>query len=548
MNEMSFAEPLAISLALTIAGTKHEIPGGAVKRLELELELHGFRGLIEFVLQDDVAAGGGFSDELLTDFSTQELADVRIELAPVFDQPEAATSPTPLVLVGLARQRSFTELQLRRSGDQPILARRYRVEFADPARVLWTQHFPCELYTQKTFTDVVDAQLGDRITMAYEWSGASVSQAQWFVHLPVERGASFYDFMFWYADLRGAHLVYDYSENSYDLRGEKDSSTAPLGLFGDDIGMVELVMPPTPAYAVDVINSYAEAARIAPVTNTMAATGIRQAHLLRSPIAQDTDDRVTLETNRLVLPQVEAQLSFARMPVIGLYPGLLIDLLAANRWSSVSYLVGKTWRVQRLSLSAEAPPEPIDADLQLDSTRYMVTLSARLEQSSDQRRQQPSFRPPSYPGYVEGKVVSEKGEAGEKTYQSYRNTDTSLDEYTVAVPVWADQQVTAPFVPYEGSGSVYVPCHRDERVLLAMQLDRSRISRLLVWRDGAALSMDVQGEQILLGISATSNTSLNHVYEDQKPVFNVVRTSAADGQLIKLSEGCMLLHVQEQDQ
>src|SRR5690606_23473684 len=192
-----------------------------------------------------------------------------------------------------------------------------------------------------------------------------------------------------------------------------------------------------------------------------------------------------------------------------------------------------------------APAGPLDHDHQSETTGYTVSMSARLEQSDDERVLLPPYRAPHYPAYVEGKVVSEKGEDGDKTYQTYRNETTSLDEYTVKVPLYDDQEVTAPFEPAQGSGNVYLPSYREERVLLAMELERSRIERLLDSREGAAVSMDVQGEQILFGKSPTSNTSINHVYEDEQPVLNVARTHDDDTSLVRMSEGTMLLQVQE---
>jgi hypothetical protein len=547
MHATSFHERLAVELTLTIGGVEHVIPGGAVKHVELDLELYGFTGTIELVLQDDVEHGGGFSDELRPGFLSPALAEVRVSLAPVFDQAEAAASPEPLVLSGLVTRRSLAELQYR-GADRPILARRYRFSFADPARVLWTQHFPCRLYTQRSLAQVIDEQLGDKITIRHDWAEVDQTRPLLFIHLPVEHGASFYDFMIWYADRRGGFFTYDYAAPGYVLQADRGGQAEPVGLFGDDIEAIELVVPQTPAHSVEVVNTYAESPRTAAIPQDQAATAVRHDRLMRSSIAQDVDDRVALEKLRLIVPKFEAELSFARMPVVRLQPGLLVELAAANRWSARSELVGVTWRVQRLRLRATAGDAPDDHDLQMPSTTYRVELDARLEQEDDLRPQHPPFRRPRYPGHVEGKVVSEKGEAGQKTYQTYRNDETSLDEYMVKVPAWADQQVSAPFIPSQGSGNVYLPSYRDERVLLAIGLEHARIARLLAWRDGATLSMDVKGEQILLGKSETSNTSINHIYEDDKPVFNVARTSASDTGLIQISEGTLTLRVQEKEQ
>lgn len=545
MSGAAFAERLAIGVTLTIAGTEHKVPGGAVKRLELELEPHGFRGELEFVLLDDVAHDGCFQDELQGSFLGQDPIDVRIEMAVVYDQAESAESPEKLVLSGLAIRRSVIELPTWRRPDRPILARRYRLSLADPAQALWTQHFPCRLHTQETLANVIRAQVGEKIKVKLDWAELDQTRPLIFLHLPVEHGASFYDFVVWYAEQNGGLFTYDYVAAEYELRSDWDASGEPGGLFGDDIAGMEIVVPSTPAHAVEVCNTFANGPRTEKISQPHAANAIRHDRLMATSISQDVDDRVGLEKLRLKLPRLEAELTFGRMPVIRLVPGGRVRLAAANRWDKSSAFVGKTWRVRRVSLRAVAPSEPVDADLQLANTGYAVELSARLVEGDDPRPCHPAFRHPRYPGHVEGKIVSEKGEEGDKTFQVYRNETSSLDEYTVEVPAWNKQKVTAPFIPYLGSSNVYVPSYRGERVLLAMGLGHAYIARLLEWRDGAALSMDVQGEQILLGKSATSNTSINHVYEDDKPVFNVARTSARDTGSLRISEGTLVLRVEE---
>jgi hypothetical protein len=207
-----------------------------------------------------------------------------------------------------------------------------------------------------------------------------------------------------------------------------------------------------------------------------------------------------------------------------------------------------TWRVRRLRIRAAAPPGPLDHDLQLASTGYRVKVSAELEAKAEPRIDRPPFRAPSYPGLVEGKVVSEQGKAGEKTYQVYRDTTTSLDEYHVKVPLWNDQIVSAPLEPILGSGNLYWPSYRDERVLLALDVHGAQIARLLEWRAGAPLSMEVQGEHLLFGKSDASQTSVNHVYDGDKPVWSVARTHQSDTALIQLREGTLFLQVKEQEE
>ncbi len=542
---VTFEDRLEVSVTLTIAGTSYAFGGGGVSHVELWLESHGFSGTVELLVQDDEAQGGGFEDTLLDAFLGAELVQVTVEVTSVFHQPETSESLAPIRVAGLVTHKSMEELLLRHSTEQPILVRRYRFGLADPARVLWTQHFPCQLYTNTTPEAVIDEHSGEHITFSYDWGELAASKPQWFVHLPLGHGASFYDFVVWVTDERGGVLTYDYATQQYALTALEDASAAAQPLFGDDVHTAEIVVPATPRHVVVVADSYGDGPRSETIEQDQAVAGVRHDRPMRSSIAQDVDDAVTLQRTRLRLPKCEAALRFARMPTVDVVPGTLLTLAAANRWSERSALVTPTWRVRELRLVASASSPALDHDHQLASTGYVVELSARLTQSDDPRANLPSYRAPHYPAYVEGKVVSEKGEDGEKTYQTYRNETTSLDEYTVKVPLWDDQRITVPFEPGQGSGNVYVPSYRDERVLLAMELESARIERLLDWREGAALSMDVQGEQILLGKSPTSHTSINHVYEDDAPVLNVARTHDDDTSLVRLGEGTLLVQVQE---
>lgn len=542
-----FDDRLAITLTLTAGGTAHAIAGGAVKELTLELSSYGFCGSLSFVLQDDTAHGGGFRDDLLADFTKPDLLEVALQVAAVHVSPEAG-EPTPISVAGLVTDKAVSEVLFRQLPEQPVLVRRYRIWFADPAQVLWSQHFPCQLYTSKSMADVISDHVGAKITVRNDFAELTTPQRLVFLHLPRQAGASFWDFLHWYLEARAGVLSYDHAAATYVIAASKSEAGATLKLFGDDVASAELRYPAVPRYAPVVLTSYATSPRTEPVTQAQAQTGIRSDVLLRTPISQEVDDQVALQRKLTVVPLGLAHLEFARLPGPALIPGALVELSAANRWSSESALVGVTWRVRELRLTATAPADPMDRDLQLTSTGYRVQVSAQLEQKAEPSVPRPPFRAPVYPGLVEGKVVSEQGKDGEKTYQVNRDEDTSLDEYQVKVPLWDDQIVSAPFEPILGSGNLYLPSYRDERVLLALDVHHAVIARLLEWRAGAPLSMEVQGQHLLFGKSDDSQTSVNHVYDGDKPVFNVARKNQTDTALIQLKEGTLFLQVKEQEQ
>lgn len=539
------ADRLKIELTLTIAGTEHVIPGACVERFDLELANSGFTGEIEFVLLDDKDEGGGYEDTLYESFLGADLIEVSLSVSwPHW--PAEVSSSEPIELAGLVRGKRLREL-FRPVKDLPILARRYHLELADPAQVLWSQHFPTELYTEKSVQDVIQAHAGEHITLSFDWSALSETKPYFFVHLEEPDRASFLDFVLWYVHTRGGVWAYDYAAKSYQIRDSKDASGTAKTLFGDAVASADIVFPEVPRYKRYVLNSFAESASSSEIAQDQAVDGVRQDMLMRTPISSQVDDRVTLETARLVVPLHEVALALAYGPADALVPGALVELKGDQRWSSQSALVGTTWRVLGLRLQGHVIDPGPAADAPDDSTGYHTDFQVRLEQKDDAYLRLPRYRAPRYPAFIEAKVVSTIDEDSDRTYEIQTDDETSLESYTVKVPLWQDQEILVPFEPYQGSGTVYVPAYKDARVLLAMNLEDAYIARLLDWRDGAPLSMDEQGEHLLFGKSAESNTSVRHVYEDKKPVFQVMRTNDKDTSFIRFEEGIFTLQVKEEE-
>ena len=86
--------------------------------------------------------------------------------------------------------------------------------------------------------------------------------------------------------------------------------------------------------------------------------------------------------------------------------------------------------------------------------------------------------------------------------------------------MFADQIITAPYDPHQGSGKMYVPIHKNARVLLAIGLFTASVVRLLDWREGALAEMDAQGERLFFGKKSTAATLVDHSYDEAKPVFS----------------------------
>ena len=104
------------------------------------------------------------------------------------------------------------------------------------------------------------------------------------------------------------------------------------------------------------------------------------------------------------------------------------------------------------------------------------------------------------------------------------------------------------FVPDYFSGHFYFPAYKMSRVLVALDFHSARIERFLDWKEGSRLSMDTQGNHLLFGKTPKNQTSINHVYEDEKPVLNVKRTRDIDTQSIRFEEGRLILETKEEEE
>lgn len=549
MTQHGFQDRIAVSLTLTLGGTAHTVDPGGIKSFELELRSWGWEGRVEFVVSDSQAAGGQQKDAILADFLKPDLAEVSLELKTNFTDLATQPTLTSLQVKGLVVDKGLTEMTAAQVKGAPLIFRRYTVRFQDAARLLWTQHYPCVLYTGKSVKDVLEAHKGEKISLTYDWAGVvDASSPMLFVGLSPGAGApSFYDFLLWYVDTRNGVLSYDYSTQGYALAAEKDASATPIDLRPEDVADVSVLFPEVPRYDVTVLNAYAESPTTEAITQEQAVTGIRQDVLLRTPIADEATARKTLETSRIKVRGMEVELNWRRFPAVAFAPGALVKLPSTTGFTSAAVSSTDTFRVRSLSVRGEALQTGPEAESQELNAGYQFSMSTRLEGKDETYVDLPAYTPPRYPRFAEGKIVSEVGEDADETWQVYTDADTSVDTYKVKIPLWDDQIITVPFNPNILPGHFYFPAYKGARVLVALDFERAWLKRFLDWRAGVRMPSDGQGVQLLMGKKTTSSTAMKHSYDtDAKPVFLLQRTNDKDTAKIEIKEGSLLIVVQEE--
>lgn len=536
-----FADPLAIELTLTIAGTPFSIPGAQVKRLAIDLHWWGFEGEVEFWLAEEYE-----TDRLVSSWKEKDLVEVYLAVAPV-TWSEVETAPAPLALKGLGTEKRLHERIYKLTTGAPSIARRYTLRFADAAQVLWKQHFPTDLHVETAkMKDVIDAHKGAKIKTSYDWPELDVERPIIFLGLGDPRNdASFYDLLIWYVRTRGGVFTYESDLDEVQLTAAKPELAEATALPKADVAALEVVFPESPRYDTHVLNSYVGAAEDKEVKQEKSVTGIRRDVLLTTSIAARVDARVTVETAKLVHPEPEVHVTFAQFPRITFRTGTFIAFSDAM-WSDKLYCKTKTYRVQDISFRATNENQEATADPNLDRAGFRCEYRAVLEDTADTVVRLPPFRVPRFPVHLEGKIVSETGDAPQETYQIYTDSNTSVEQYKVEVPLFANKKIVCDFNPNTLPGHFFFPAYKGARVLVALDLETAWIKRFLDWRPGAKLPADGQGNHLLLGKKEKDQTSISHVYVDSKPVLKVKRNLEKAVEYIEIKEGAMVLHTEKE--
>lgn len=536
----SFTDDLAITLALTIAGQKYTIPAGDVKSLELSLHSYGFNGKISFVV-----AVEGSTDKLFTPITTKnDLIELSLQVKSFVKHSKTAS--IPLKLSGLVTMRSFSEQTLTNilPSQALMLNRHYHLVFADPAQVLWKQHYPYDLLVDSSLKTLITAHTSAKIKLKYDWSVLET------VHpvLSLSLGAagsrtSFYDFLLWLVDSQNGVFSYDIATNQYSLTASKSSAGTAQSLDAFEIAKFGVDFPEVLRHQPKVLNSYAESAKITAISNDKMESPIRRDYLASYPVASDMQARVTLETARFKQRLHEVWIEYQKFQLQVTPPGQMVDFKNSPAWNSSLFVQSKTYRVREWQLHANWAKQGVAPGYSC----YEMSLSLRLENSSELSVDLPTYTLPVYPFFVEGKIVSEKGEETETTYQFYTDSKTSLNYYYTRIPLWSDKKVRSAYQPNLDTGQFYFPPYKNARVLIGLNFDNAFIAAFLNWKEGAALPQESLGNHLIMGKSTTSKNTIKHSYVDSKPELQIQRTLDKDTELMQFSDGYIILRTQTEE-
>lgn len=541
-----------LELSSVLAPTPVLLSGHNLRHFELDLRSYGFSGELSFLVSDDIALRSTDLDDLLALFRAPDLIKLRLTLQPSRADQEINIAPPPLELNGLVLERAMTE-HVADLGNAPVSYRHYYVRFADAAQALWRQHFPCELFTQKSLRDVIEAHRSTHIVIEYPDLDVTRVCPMIFLGCDAEhRGgerASFYDLLMWRLDEMGKVLVYDYTRKVYQIHGAKPTPL-PFDIIPHDVERIVTYYPDYPRYQKNVVNDFVESTQNRLVDNLKKVMLVRQDHLFNTEILSEFEQEVQRRTRAFLMPQPTFLVHYHAFPTKPYAPNVgvdwnldLLDFAAEDIAIPLEAKAGLC-RVYRMQISGRS--DETDVRMVYDGlvpATFHLRTTVLLEQATDRELRLPAYTLPRYPVAIEGRVVSEAGAAIDETYQFYPDAVNRLPKYKVMIPLWANQIITTPYNPNTLPGQFYFPAYKYERILVDLYFDRAMIREFREWRATAQLPLESQGDQLLLGKTPINRTSLSHFYENERPVFEIERLNQLDSELVKIAEGNLLLQV-----
>lgn len=564
-----FEDRLVFDFQLTpvTGGMPIIINGHNIVRFSLDARSTGFVGELSFTIRDDLTFQSTEQDMLVLMFRTQTMLKIHLGIRPMHTEEDTAATTTaamPFFFVdGLVTEKSLVERVAHHLEGKQINFRQYHLRFADPAQVLWRQHFPLCLYTQTSLQAVVTANLNTYIQVQFIDTTCSTIQPQIMLGMvprnrPGER-ASFYDLLMWQLDLTDRIWQYDYTLKVYKIIKIKPPLTLPIDVVADDIGNIFTYYPAPQRYQEAVLNDYTEAIQnrlvtpLVPTDQTFLVPGVRQDFQWNTQVQLEFEKEYQHHTTDFTLPKPEFILSYKLFPSVPFGPWAAIDFMRdAIEFDQAAVAIPpeakvETCRVFRLFVTGETMEDDVEsAYTGKNAAAFKLGLNVWLEAATNPERRIPPYIQPKYPVYIEGKILSEIGAPVEETYQIYPDPTTFVQKYKAIIPLFQNQIITVPCNPNMDPGHFYFPPYKWERIVVAFYYDHSYLKRFLDWRPTAQLPLETQGDHLLLGKTPVNRTSVRHTYVDENPVFEIERlhvTNKIDCENIRIAEGSVTITV-----
>ncbi len=548
---VNYQDNLIITASLTLSSGSYSIACGNILNLEFHLKPWGFQGSMTFVV-----SAYPTTDSLLSSF--QAATPIPITLSVVTgNEGSSQSSAEPISFSGIICEREFVEIAGNQQANtttvdqNPVLYRKYFVRFEDCARFYWKQHYFQNLYANSTYQTVINAQTPSSLKLKMNWTLLTTSQIQIFVNSGASENrnptASFYDWLVWLTDTNNGYWYYDYSSGEFNLSSSLPPAGTSTNLSTQIIGSISIIPAAPLLSTLNIYNATATGSSTKTVSNPNAQTPLVTDYKTIQPVANDFTSYTTLQTNRFQGQPMEAVWDYLTTPTTIPSPWNTVTFPTnSNNLSSVSALANQTLRITSVDFKCEQMLTGSEMEnYGASNAGFNVCLSIGSCLSSTTLAMLPEYRTPIYPVQVEGTVVSTQGSSPNLTYSYATPSGSTVNTYTVQVPVWKNVQIQVPYMPINMNGQFYFPPYRDAQVLVTLELNTANIIAYLDWRSNAIPTMTTQGNVIVMGQSETSCTTINHSYSNNQPALEVNRVDGNDTETIKIGEGFIILQTAE---
>jgi len=537
VSESLEGSELNYKVKLSVDGNSVEIFSGNITAVDIDFQLFGFEGRAHFT---------SYGDEKLDALMAEE-KPIKFDIECALSQ-EIEGIPSPLwKLSGYVAEK---HVKRKAVSEQEKLASHYMVLFADPARVIWSHHFPVDIYVDKTMKDVIEEHVTPDMSIKYDWDlleeecpviAFALTNA---TSVPGESGASFYDFLIWYLHREGGMLAFDYTDGSYTICGEKpEAKEKAAEVFETLVESPIIHAPRLPRFEREVLTHACDKLQVSPTK-------------LFDPFQKVTEDLFDKEIYREFPEQV--QIGTEAQPVENLgvlevcleafspdfhmshmLPGSLCEFVGHNKqkgtWSEESDIKGKAFRIRSFEMRSLKQGEFCSYN-QVGQASQPYTLQVRLwlEDKEEKQIDLPAFRVPRFPFYIQGEVFSDVGAPEQSTFDI--DEKVPQGQFLVKIPrVEGDGKVVVPFTPTMVSGQYYFPLCKGEKVLLAMHFQTAQFCRVLDWQPLTRLPSGVQGNQVVFASKGKDYyTWMRHEFEGGSDSVYTIEQSSSETQKRKI--------------
>lgn len=550
-DALVYEDQLIITASLTLSSGSYSIPGANVLDLEVRLKPWGFEGSMAFLVMAYPS-----SDGLLSSFQTSTTLPITLSVQ-TGNEGTNQSSCQPLNLSGMVCERQFIEIAGNQQAthatvnENPVLYRRYFVRFVDNAAFYWSQHFVQALYANSTYQTVINAQKPSTVTITMNWTLLTTSQLQILVNTGASESrkptASFYDWLMWFTDTNNGYWSYNYSNGQYTLASALPTAASPVNLSTLILTNI-IIKPAQPTLStLNIYNAVATSSSTKTVTNSNAVTPLVYDYTTIQPIASNFTDYSTLQTNRFQGAPQEVSWDYLTTPTTMPVPWTTVQFPTnSNNLSSASALANNTYLLTEVEFSCRQMINGPETDnYGASSAGYRVSMRVGARASSSTVSMLPDYRMPTYPLQVQGTVVSSQGSSPNLTYSYATPSGSTVNYYTIQIPVWNNTQVQVPYMPVNMNGQFYFPPYRDEQVLVSLGLNTAALISYLDWRTNATPALTSQSNVLVMGQSTTSCTTITHSYSNNQPQLEINRVLGTDTETITIAEGYILLQTED---